>query len=120
MEFLRYFWDVVVEEDPGASDQDEGVRFPICNRASLTKLFNTAGLIDVVCEAIDIPTKFSSFDDYWQPLLAGTGPAAAYVASLDESRRDALAYMLNQKLPQNDEETISLVARAWAVRGTAS
>lgn len=118
MEFLRYFWDAVVAEDSRASDQDEGVRFPICNSRSLVQLFDEAGLIGVACEAIDIPTTFRSFHDYWLPFLAGTGPAAAYVASLDESRRDALARALEQKLPQNEERAISLVARAWAVRGT--
>jgi len=117
MEFLRYFWDAVVAENPSTRDQDEGVRFPICNRASLTKLFNTAGLIDVVCEAIDIPTKFSSFDDYWQPLLAGTGPAANYVASLDQNRQEELARILKQKLSLKKDGTIDLIARAWSVRG---
>jgi len=117
MEFLRYFWDAVVAENPGARDQDEGVRFPICNTGSLTQLFEAAGLAHVMCEAIDIPTKFESFENYWRPLLAGTGPAAAYVASLDESRRDALARSLKKKLPTNDDGVLALVARAWAVRG---
>ncbi len=120
MEFLRYFWDVVVEENPSTREQDEGVRFPICNPASLAELFKTAGLAEVVCEPIDIPTKFKDFDDYWRPLLAGTGPAAAYVASLEQNRREALHRMLENKLRRSEHGAIDLIARAWAVRGTVS
>jgi len=120
MEFLRYFWDAVVVGDPNATDQDEGVRFPICKADALTELFRGEGLGDVTCEAIDIPTKFKSFGDYWQPMLAGTGPAAAYVASLEQNKRDALADELKQALPKNDDGAIDLIARAWAVRGTVS
>lgn len=117
MEFLRYFWDAAAGEDPGSGDKDEGSRFPICDRGALTDLFREVGLADVNCEAIDIPTVFNGFDDYWMPLLGGTGPAAAYVASLDENRREALAHRLKQALPQDKGGTIPLVARAWAVRG---
>jgi SAM-dependent methyltransferase len=120
MEFLRYFWDAVIAEDPHARDQDEGVRFPICNSGLLMQLFNDAGFVDMTCEAMDISTKFKSFDDYWRPLLAGTGPAAAYVASLDEDRRNSLASILEEKLPQDEEGMINLIARAWAVRGKVS
>jgi len=34
--------------------------------------------------------KGAGFEDYWRPFTAGTGPAPAYVASLDRERRDAL------------------------------
>ena len=36
--------------------------------ATLQDLFRASGLGDVRCEAIEIPTEFVSFDDYWQPL----------------------------------------------------
>ncbi|MBI2429928.1 MAG: class I SAM-dependent methyltransferase [Ignavibacteriales bacterium] len=120
MEFLRYFWDAVVAENPHARNKDEGVRFPICNPKALTQLFGAAGLDDIVCEAIEIPTKFDNFDDYWQPFLAGTGPAASYVASLNHSQRGDLVRNLKQNLPMNEMSKIALVARAWAVRGTVS
>jgi hypothetical protein len=45
-------------------------------------LFRNAGLADVRCEGIEIPTTFESFDDYWRPFLGGTGPAPSYVASV--------------------------------------
>lgn len=119
MEFLRRFWDAVVAQDSNARELDEGVRFPVCRPEALVELFSGADLTGVSCEAIEISTEFASFDDYWRPLLAGTGPAAAYVTSLDTDRRAALARNLEQDLTRGRDGAIILSARAWAVRGTA-
>lgn len=86
----------------------------------LAELFRGVGLADVVCDAIEIPTRFASFVDYWRPLLGGSGPAAACVASLDDDRRGALARKLDGDLPRDRRGGIVLVARAWAVRGAVS
>ena len=117
MEYLRQFWDAAVDLDAGAADRDEGRRFPICHRDSLEKLFLDAGLREVRCESIEIPMAFASFEDYWQPLLGATGPAPAYVASLDEDQRTALARKLHAALSRGADGTIALTARAWAARG---
>jgi SAM-dependent methyltransferase len=119
MEFLRYFWDAVAAVDSRARELDEGQRFPVCRPDALTDLFRAGGLGDVRCEPIEITTEFASFDDYWRPLLGGTGPAPSYVASLDADRRTALARTLEQALPRGPGGAIVLTARAWAVRGTA-
>lgn len=117
MEFLRYLWDVATEQDPGAREQDEGRRFPICRAEALVPLFISAGLSDVRCEAIEIQTEFADFDDYWSPLLGGTGPAPSYVAALGSTRRRELAQRLDEALPRRADGTIVLMARAWAVQG---
>jgi SAM-dependent methyltransferase len=119
MEFLRRFWDVAVAIDPSARQLDEGIRFPICRPDALTSLFDRSGLRDVRCEAIEIPTEFRSFDDYWRPLLGTTGPAPSYVASLDDDRRATLAKTLRETLRPRPDGVIALTARAWAVRGTS-
>jgi SAM-dependent methyltransferase len=119
MEFLRRFWDVASAEDPKAQELDEGKRFPICRPENLLEVFRAGGLREVRCDAIEIPTEFSSFDDYWRPFLGGTGPAPSYVASLDADRCTALAGKLERALPRRPDGTIALIARAWAVRGTA-
>ena len=75
MEFLRCFWDAVAAVDSTARELDEGQRFPLCRPDALADLFRAGGLGDVRCEPIEIPTEFASFDDYWRPLLGGTGPA---------------------------------------------
>jgi SAM-dependent methyltransferase len=120
MEFLRCFWDAVGTVDAAARALDEGARFPLCRPPALTDVFCAGGLRDVRCEPIEIPTVFASFEDYWQPLLGGTGPAPSYVASLDAERRATLARTLEQALPRGPGGTIPLRARAWAVRGTAT
>ena len=120
MEFLRSFWDLVVATDSTARELDEGGRFPLCRPDALTDLFRAGGLSDVRCEPLEIPTEFTSFDDYWRPLLGGSGPAPSYVASLDASRLATLARKLEEALPRGPGGTIALVARAWAVRGTAN
>jgi hypothetical protein len=106
--------------DPNAAEIDEGQRFPICRPDALETLFRRGGLGDVVCESIEIPTRFSTFADFWTPFLGGTGPAPSYVASLETSRREALAAHLDSSLPREADGAISLVARAWVVRGVAS
>jgi SAM-dependent methyltransferase len=117
MELLRFFWDAAAAVDPGAEALDEGRRFPVCRPAALEALFRDAGLVEVRCEPIEVPTQFSTFEDYWRPMLGGTGPAPAFVASLYEDRRAALARRLERDLPRGPAGTISLTARAWAVRG---
>jgi len=120
MEFLRHFWDAATALDPAAQTLDEGKRFPLCHPDALTRLFRSAELVDIRCNAIEIPTIFASFADFWQPFLGGTGPAPSYVASLDAERREVLARKLEETLPRRADGTIALSARAWAVRGTVS
>jgi SAM-dependent methyltransferase len=119
MEFLRRFWDSVGALDPAAAELDEGRRFPICRPDALERLFREAGLADVVSDSVEIPTRFSTFAEFWKPFLGGTGPAPSYVASLDSPRREALAERLERSLPREPDGAISLVARAWVVRGVA-
>lgn len=120
MEFLRRFWDAAASVDANASELDEARRFTLCRPAALVDLFNSGGLDDIRCDAIEITTEFASFEDYWRPLLGGTGPAPSYVASLDVERRTALGRTLDAALPRTPAGTIALTARAWAVRGTVA
>ncbi len=117
MQFMRHFWDAAVALDPAAQALDEGVRFPLCQPEALQALFRDAGLANVAVRAIDAPTVFRDFDDYWGPFLGGQGPAPGYVASLDDARRVALRERLRAALPHAADGSIPLIARAWAVRG---
>jgi len=118
MQFLRYFWDAASVVDPKARVLDEAVRFATCKPEVLTRIFHDAGLVDVRCEPLNIETAFSDLDDYWAPLLGGTGPAPSFVASLDEARRAVLRSQLEETLPRDADGVIRLRARAWAIRGT--
>lgn len=120
MQLMRAFWDAATELDPLAAELDEGRRFSICSPDALTALLRDGGLDDVQTRAIDIPTVFRDFDDYWLPFLGGQGSAPSYVATLDPDRRDALRDALHTRLPITPDGSIPLFARAWAVRGVHS
>jgi SAM-dependent methyltransferase len=118
MQLMRHFWDAAAELDPAARELDEGARFPICCPIPLKRLFQSAGLEQVEVRAIDVPTVFSDFDDYWLPFLGAQGPAPGYAMSLSEGRRAALRERLRAGLPTAQDGSIHMSARAWAVRGT--
>ncbi len=117
MQLIRAFWDAAAALDPAAAALDEGRRFAMCRPEPLRMLFRDAGLRDVRVRAIDVPTRFADFDDYWQPFLGGQGPAPGYVASLDDDRQAALRERLRARLPAEPDGSIGLNARAWAARG---
>jgi SAM-dependent methyltransferase len=120
MELMRYFWDAAVALDPDALARAEGSRFTMCRPEPLEALWREAGLVDVTSRAIDVPTVFADFDDYWTPFLAGQGPAPAYAVSLEPAHRDALRDRLRADLPVAADGSISLTCRAWAVRGRSN
>ena len=116
MQFLRRFWDAAVELDPVALQYDEGVRFPICSQSALAAAFRDAGFVKFVIDPIDIETRFRDFDDFWMPFVGGPGPAPGYLASIAAPARERLARRLAETLPRNEDGSIPLEARAWAVR----
>ncbi len=118
MELMRHFWDAAAALDAAAHDLDEGRRFPICRPEPLAALFRDAELREVEVRAIDVPTMFRDFDDYWTPFLGGQAPAPGYAMALDESRRATLRERIRAELPTQPDGSIRLIARAWAVRGS--
>lgn len=117
MQLMRRFWNAAAALDPAARELDEGRRFPICNPEALRVLFAEAGLREIRDRAIDVPTVFRDFDDYWSPFLGGQGPAPGYCVSLPEAKREALRQKLHAELPIASDGSIHLTARALAVRG---
>ena len=116
MQLMRRFWDAAVALDPAAGDLDEGRRFPVARPAPLADLFGRAELRQVETRAIDVPTVFKDFDDYWSPFLGGQAPAPGYCMSLDEACRVALRERIRAGLPIRPDGSIHLIARAWAVK----
>lgn len=115
--FLRKFWDAATAIDPEAFVYDQARRFPICNPESLQSLFKRAGMEAAEISALEVTTRFTSFDDYWQPLLTGQGSAPNYLETRDEPTRNAIRERLVNSLPIDADGVLELPARAWAVRG---
>lgn len=118
MQMQRFFWEAATDVDPKAASQDVARRFKLCQPGPLEELFKKAGLETVAVRAIEIPTVFRDFNDYWEPFLGGQGPAPAYVATLDKTQNERLRERLRQTLPTESDGSIHLTASAWAVRGT--
>jgi hypothetical protein len=87
---------------------------------ALTDLFASAGLRGTEVRAIDITTSFARFEDYWRPFLGGQGPAPAYAMALDEKARARLRDRIRERIPLQADGSISLTARAWAVRAAVA
>jgi len=117
MELLNYFWDMAVELNLGALDLHEGHRFPDSNSEQLMHLFDRVCFSEIEAASLEIDTNFKDFDDYWEPFLGGQGPAPTYVSKLSDSERNRLMEALAQRLPVNEDGSILLTARAWAMKG---
>ena len=117
MEFLKHFWDTVVELNPGASNFHEGYRFANSNAEQLIDIFNRVGFSEVEAAPLEIVTHFIDFNDYWKPFIGSQGPAPTYVSKLKDLERNKLREALAQKLPVKEDGSILLSARAWATKG---
>jgi trans-aconitate methyltransferase len=118
MQMMRHFWDAAFEQVPAGSGLDEAERFPICQPGPLQALFERAGLESITVRAIEIPTVFRDFDDYWQPFLSRQGAAPAYLASLPDDLQAAIRDALKARLTPQPDGSLRMMARSWAVQGT--
>jgi ubiquinone/menaquinone biosynthesis C-methylase UbiE len=119
VEFMRAFWTAAVALDAKAADLTEDRRFPFCTREGLTDLARAAGFQSVESRAIESPSVFSDFDDYWTPFTLGAGPAPGYCMSLEPAARERLKQKLQETLPRGADGSIPLKVRAWAIRAIA-
>lgn len=120
VEFMQAFWNAATALDPGALDLTEDRRFPFCTPDGLTGLMRGAGLTPVDCTAIEVPTVFRDFEDYWRPFTLGAGPAPGYCASLDIEAQRRLKDRLHDSLPSREDGSIPLKARAWAIKAVVA
>jgi len=57
MEFLNYFWDVAVEQDPNVLELHEGRRFTKSSAEDLSAAFRRVGFFNVEATSLEIATK---------------------------------------------------------------
>jgi SAM-dependent methyltransferase len=96
MEMLRLFWDAALELDPEAPDEARTLRFG--GPGEIARLFESAGMHDVVESTLPVSSTYVGFDELWNGFLAGVGPAGAYCVSLDEDDRQRLRATLYRRL----------------------
>src|SRR4030095_8841152 len=97
--------------------RDQAERFPLCRPQPLQSLFERVGLKEVALRAIEIPTVFESFEDYWTPFLGRTAAGPAYLDSVADEVRERIRRHLESRLGSAGGGPIALTARAWAVQG---
>jgi SAM-dependent methyltransferase len=108
---LTLFWEAARALDPDAPGESglAGAR-----EGHLAELFEQAGLRDVESSLLTVRSGFGGFDEWWEPLTLGVGPAGKYVAGLDAQQRVALAAQCAELLPQGPFE---IAASAWTALG---
>jgi SAM-dependent methyltransferase len=108
---LSTFWNAVRDLDGAARDESglAGAR-----AGHLGELAREAGMRDVEESELRVNVEFESLEDWWTPYTLGVGPAGAYVAGLDESRREALRARCAELLP---DAPFTMSAIAWCVCG---
>lgn len=114
--FIRKFWQAALALDPSAEDLVENKRFPFCTRDGLIAMAQNAGLREIEVTPLEVNTVFRNFNDFWQPFTLGVGPAPGYCASLEPSARERLQKKLRHELTGAADGSITLKARAWAVK----
>lgn len=111
---LGAFWQAARELQPDLED-DESHRAG-ARAGHLTELFQEAGLREVEETALTVELVHPSFEAWWDPFEGGVAPAGAFVQSLDPERRQQLRDRCRELL---GPAPFTVVARAWAARGTA-
>lgn len=116
-ELNQSLWDAAIILNPNVKPPSER-RGSYGTAEELSSLWASGGLANIEVKNLVFSCGFSSFDDFWQPLTEGQGPAGAYLARLPEEHRMALREQLRQNLFGNRPDgPFTLQAKAWAVRG---
>ena len=79
-------------------------------------LWQAAGLSEVQTRAIEVERTYASFDDYWR-IVQGGPSVGATLASMAAGDVDKLKAQLRNSLPTAADGSITLSARAHAVKG---
>jgi hypothetical protein len=106
------YWDVVRELEPDVYDES---RLAGAREGHLAELFEAAGLQDVEEVSLAVDVRHETFEEWWEPYTLGVAPAGAYVAGLDDDRRE----QLRARCAEVVQAPFTLTARAWSARASA-
>ena len=86
------------------------------SEAALRKIFDSAGIGDIMTRGIDIEVSYADFDDYWASQTGLPNPAVQAIRKLPAPDVEQLKASLREHLPQRNGR-IAYPARANAVKG---
>ncbi len=109
---LSPFWAALEEFDSAAENE---AHLAGAREGHLGELLEAAGLGDVRQSSLSVGVEFGSFDEWWAPYELGVGPAGAYVAGLDDARREELRELCRARMPH---APFTITGKAWAARGS--
>jgi ubiquinone/menaquinone biosynthesis C-methylase UbiE len=117
--FQRLFWDTACGIDPQAHERR--ARLFSAKPAlpgGLRALFVAAGLERIEEDLITFRVDYTTFEDYWRPLLGGQGPIGSYVAALTGDLQARLETAVRAAYCAGAPDgPRAMSASAWAVRG---
>jgi ubiquinone/menaquinone biosynthesis C-methylase UbiE len=98
-----------------ASDAAEA-RTRYRTRAEIESLFDE-GFADVRTELLEVESTYAAFDELWDAVADGAGPAGAWARELDDAGRREARDELRRQVGEPDG-AFTLRGRAWATRAT--
>ena len=115
----RMLWDTAAAlDEEAAAARDRNMSRPIYAPGALARMWAEAGLVEIDQQSLMIRMDFADFADYWEPFASGEGALGAYVATLDDPRRDRIESRLRSAyLTGRPDGERSFVAVALSCRG---
>lgn len=97
MDLLRLLSDALVHVEPEAEPQHARYTH-LGGEGELRALLRECGLTGIEETYVSIPLEFASFDDFWEPILAGSTPRTARIAGLPPAKKAAVREWVRQQL----------------------
>lgn len=115
----RMFFDTAAALDEQAGERRaKNYTRPLTRPGELGAAWREAGFLDVTETVLLIRMEFTSFADYWAPLVGLDGPGAEYVRTLSAADRERLERAIRAAYTDGEPDgPRSYAALAWAVKG---
>jgi ubiquinone/menaquinone biosynthesis C-methylase UbiE len=111
MEMLAAIHRTQVEIDPHTETSEARTTFR--SRAEIEALLGEGAEV----ELLDVEAGYSGFEELWESVLGGAGPAGAWASRLDDERREAARAELHRQVGE-PSGPFALRGRAWGARVT--
>jgi SAM-dependent methyltransferase len=87
------------------------------SRDEIESLFAGAEFSDMQTELLEVEREYAAFDELWDTIAGGAGPAGAWAKTLDDETRAKAREELHRQVGEPNG-AFTLRGRAWATRAT--